>query len=622
MPMTDMLGGTPRRRGRGRGTSVSGPSMMDYIKGAWNANPLEAAREYLNTPDPEGYQRANVLPYATTADGEIEWAVPAMGREIMREGLAGLESANRVRKGEISPEQGAFDAALATMGAGLVGGRYVPKGALTANVWQGSPHKYGPEGASQSLKHIGKGEGAQAYGWGRYDAGAEAVAREYQKRVPSQDTKRVFLDALPEDAGIDDVVALLGKGHFSESQETVIRALQADDWLGFDYPSQALSAAYSKNLDNWDPSPALRQAVDSSGNIYKHDLPDEDIARYLDWDAPLSEQGDVGIAIRDFAGSVHPSDSRYDALKAFSYGFDDEISGSSVYKELAHALGSDKAASEALGEAGIPGLQYYDGMSRTVHQNHGGKVLQFEDFLGDQYGKDVIDIVGTPDEDFYDKAYDAYVAAFDSGGTRNYVTWDQDVLDRMKLLERNGETFADNLPMDEASRMARKPGLRSAAIRFKGKTYEGRTHDEAIQNMQIATGAFKTGREDPSILQGFMDYNGKFFKRDSLDAALKAIDAKQINNPLIREMVENEIRQGAPSKYGFRDDGYSLVAESMDFPDIDHAGKFIDPDSADILAMGGSPEAYAMSTMLGGGNQQPKADPGAMARWLADPRNM
>jgi len=417
MPMNDMLGGAPK--GRGRGTSTNGASMVDFIKRAWNSNPLESARTYLNNPDPEGYQRANVLPYATNADGGTEWAVPSMGRDIMREGLAGLEAPKRVFDGEVTPEQGAFDTALATMGAGLVGGRYVPKGALTANVWQGGPHKYGPEGAAKSLDHIGKGEGAQAYGWGRYDAGSEAVAKEYQARVPAQDTKRTFLDALPEDAGIEDVAGLLGRGHFSESQETVIRALAADDWLGFDYPSQAISAAYSKNLDNWDPSPALRQAVDSSGSLYKHDLPDEDIARYLDWDKPLSEQPESVRAALEQTGVL--AEMRAKSAVSMS-GFDEKLaalgkpphfgdgkirdySGQEIYNAMVErAKGLDgtgspvdfdaayRQGSEALGNAGIPGLQYYDGMSRNAGE-----------------------------------------------GTRNYVTWDQGVLDRMKLLERNGE---------------------------------------------------------------------------------------------------------------------------------------------------------------------------------------
>jgi hypothetical protein len=88
---------------------------------------------------------------------------------------------------------------------------------LGANVFQGGPHKYGPEGAAKSLSHVGKGEGATDYGWGRYDADLEGVARSY------------------------------------ETQATKSR---------------------------WGPP----------GHLYKHDLPDEDIARYLDWDKPLSEQ--------------------------------------------------------------------------------------------------------------------------------------------------------------------------------------------------------------------------------------------------------------------------------------------------------------------------------------------
>jgi hypothetical protein len=71
---------------------------------------------------------------------------------------------------------------MVTGGGGLLG--RVPAGSgkvLGANVFQGGPHKYGPEGAARSLDHMGKGEGAQAYGYGRYDAGAEDVAAKYRK---------------------------------------------------------------------------------------------------------------------------------------------------------------------------------------------------------------------------------------------------------------------------------------------------------------------------------------------------------------------------------------------------------------------------------------------------------
>ena len=412
MPMNDMLGGAPK--GRGRGTSTNGASMVDFIKRAWNSNPLESARTYLNNPDPEGYQRANVLPYATNADGETEWAVPSMGRDIMREGLAGLEAPKRVFDGEVTPEQGAFDTALATMGAGLVGGRYVPKGALTANVWQGGPHKYGPEGAAKSLDHIGKGEGAQAYGWGRYDAGSEAVGRQYQEQVSGDfwvtpdgelfnPTTLEHMNARSRIGRNPDIDAEL-----PELREIAKRQDGTDAGAMMQRDIAKLEALQKKG----GLSP-------SDGNLYKHDLPDEDIARYLDWDKPLSEQPESVRAALEQTGVL--AEMRAKSAVSMS-GFDEKLaalgkpphfgdgkirdySGQEIYNAMVErAKGLDgtgspvdfdaayRQGSEALGNAGIPGLQYYDGMSRNAGE-----------------------------------------------GTRNYVTWDQGVLDRMKLLERNGE---------------------------------------------------------------------------------------------------------------------------------------------------------------------------------------
>jgi hypothetical protein len=76
-----------------------------------------------------------------------------------------------------------------------------------------------------------------------------------------RDVKREFLAELPEDADFDEVMELVGTGAFSTKNDDVIKALAADDWLGFDYPSQALSAALSGRLENYDASPALVQAV-------------------------------------------------------------------------------------------------------------------------------------------------------------------------------------------------------------------------------------------------------------------------------------------------------------------------------------------------------------------------
>jgi hypothetical protein len=484
--------GTPL--GRGRGTSVSPTSMLESLRGARNANPLEAARAYLNDPDPEGYQRANVLPYATTADGGIEWAVPAMGREIMREGLAGIEAPKRVLDGEISPEQGAFDAALAVFGMGSVGGwavpNAVPKGALTANVWQGGPHKYGPEGAAKSLDHIGEGEGATAYGWGRYDAGARDVGEQYRVKLSTDGGKVI--------AGEQDFSFSPngGKGEINDLLKRVYKevSLSSTDSHGKyktlgEFSDEVVDDALSgmrasPETINWATANLKGKDIgfQPGGNLYKHDLPDEDIARYMDWDKPLSNQPEsVRAALEQFGYKADPEGLRnYDnaLLDALDNNPNRTLpdlpadpTGEKIYQSLVDKngaldwpVGSDlaareayrgsakQAASEALRKSGIPGMQYYDGISRYADggANAKGTAMRILDAAGGDYDK-AVDIAkarraaGNMDPNDprsnLSRAIDMLENKFDDGRTRNYVTWDQDVLDRMKLLERNGETF-------------------------------------------------------------------------------------------------------------------------------------------------------------------------------------
>jgi hypothetical protein len=159
--------------------------------------------------------------------------------------------------------QEAFDQAVGGMAARTARGDPV-NSLIDATVYHGSPHKFDKFDSA----HIGTGEGAQSYGHGLYVADTPEVAETYQRATSFADTKRKFLEDLPEDSEFEDVIDLMGTGRFTEDQEAVIRALEKDDWLGFDYPSQAISAAYSKNLSDWDPSDELRDAVNNAGHLY------------------------------------------------------------------------------------------------------------------------------------------------------------------------------------------------------------------------------------------------------------------------------------------------------------------------------------------------------------------
>jgi hypothetical protein len=283
--------------------------------------------------------------------------------------------------------------------------------------YQGSPHKF----EALDPTKIGTGQGAQTYGHGAYVAQNPDVGKGYQKSVPYAEMKRKFLEEIPEDAEFDELMDLVAEGHFSPEQERVLKALEADDWLGFDYPSQAISEAYGPYLKNFDPSPELVESVKGlSGHFYEIDVPDEDIAKMLDWDKPLSEQsesvravlssemidkmsdrelldaflssdvatqfphsGEVVIANR----ILEESNPQYLAediaawadsqrnMKGMAYNLFERDNAGALYERLASRLGGAEKASEALQAAGIPGIKYYDQGSRAAGEGTRNMVL-------------------------------------------------------------------------------------------------------------------------------------------------------------------------------------------------------------------------------------------------------
>lgn len=97
-------------------------------------------------------------------------------------------------------------------------------------------------------------------------------------------------------------------------------------------------------------------------------------------------------------------------------------------------------------------------------------------------------------------------------------------------------------------------GLRAAAIRFKGKTYAGKTHQDAVAAATDETGEY-IHRTDTD--QGYIASNGKFIDRNDPRAGLEALSAGQITDPVMRGLVESDVKNNAPYS--------SLVADYLDF---------------------------------------------------------
>ena len=238
------------------------------------------------------------------------------------------------------------------------GGAALQDAVQKIKAYHGSPHDFDRFSTSQ----IGTGEGAQRYGHGLYFAENEDVAKGYKSSTNYADKKRQFLSELPEDADIDEVMDVLeNTDTFSPQMRELVSALAEDDWLGFDYPAQAITAATSKNIDNFDVSPRLKKAVDS-GSMYQVEIdasPDE----FLDWDLPLSDQSELVLK------NLRQNASKLKKDLYLRGGIEEVINaplqtGQGLQSRIRTELRGEVEAAQYLNNMGVKGIRYKDGNSR------------------------------------------------------------------------------------------------------------------------------------------------------------------------------------------------------------------------------------------------------------------
>jgi len=152
--------------------------------------------------------------------------------------------------------------------------------------------------------------------------------------------------------------------------------------------------------------------TEMTGALYKIDIPEADAANLLDWDAKLNKQTPgIKAALKKMLGAdeylaaVRGGVDGGELVKALGRS---TRAGTIQYSlsSIVTSYGSDQAASEALRKAGIPGLKYYDQMSRA--------------------GKE---------------------------GTRNYVIWDQGLLDQLRTVRKQAAGGFIDKPLYDDRRM-------------------------------------------------------------------------------------------------------------------------------------------------------------------------
>lgn len=221
-------------------------------------------------------------------------------------------------------------------------GNAIPGGAL-ATRWQGSPNFI--RGTKFDMSKLGTGEGAQVIARGHYVAENPEVATSYRENLSA----RKLAEKLQEGYDYEDPISaqMLRSTEFTSPERKFLAALQKEDLLGFDYPTQAIRTAGSpKARVDYDISPELQQATAKLGHLYKVDIPDEAIAKMIDFNKTLKDQPHLAKLISKADSKLAPEDT-----------------GRDLYKAIEASMGK-KGAQEFFNSEGIPGVTYLDQGSR------------------------------------------------------------------------------------------------------------------------------------------------------------------------------------------------------------------------------------------------------------------
>jgi len=285
-----------------------------------------------------------------------------------------------------------------------------------------SPHSF----RKFDTAFMGKGEGAQAYGWGLYFAESPEVNRAYMDRFSQNKeilireieaySERKFYSVHSDliytlrqlSVLYPDKVLADGLRQYINTESVRVKKRRED--AGDDVPNymaHILKREEEKLKDlqqilNWIHSGGELSAEMLSASNYRVALNVDDSV-LLDWDRPVPEnlralmQSSPVEAVRELAGALS---TNRDGTKYWTY---QDYTGEAIYKKLMDDLfmdrprseapdnnGRQKAASLALLDSGIKGIRYADGLSRreegdeqtynyVIFDGHDIKITAFAD---------------------------------------------------------------------------------------------------------------------------------------------------------------------------------------------------------------------------------------------------
>lgn len=384
------------------------------------------------SPNPEIIDRASLLPIGQYEDGSLTLAVPGMVKDTWDSFNRGLERQGAAARGEISREQAAaasaprrtgpnafefelgdtVTTAMTPITGNLAGSLFgaIPDGALgvgaskppTAGIraYHGSPHDFD----KFSLDKIGTGEGAQAYGHGLYFAESEGIAKHYRDALTPKTTRPsgTPLDQavnLIEDTG--DVATALAVA--VKNRNDLVRVEKSGSvWDLADYGGKTgvrSELARTDQIidvlrnDSANATAAYDMRRAQGGRLYEVRI-DAEPEQFLDWDKPLAEQSE---AVRNALVPLARQEAERELKRrAWNNQMNDRNMRETWGKEpvarpplpTADELALRMHGNEigpgneaALRQAGIPGIRYLDGGSRSAGEGSHNYVVFDENLI-------------------------------------------------------------------------------------------------------------------------------------------------------------------------------------------------------------------------------------------------
>ena len=224
--------------------------------------------------------------------------------------------------------------------------------------YHGSPHKFD----KFKTEAIGTGEGAQAYGHGLYLAESPAVATEYQQAVSNAKAPELYRARSTAKGAQNDIDQITGWLNGSTPWPNNTR--------GQPVSKEFLEKRLKEYQDDLKWSNDLMASREENGVLYKTDIPDEAVARMLDWDKPLSQQNKFvqstiarqhGVSLENYRKMMQLDPDKFDKTGK------QWVTGN-------RGAQPDEVTSDLFAN-GIPGIRYLDGGSRSTGQGSSNFVV-------------------------------------------------------------------------------------------------------------------------------------------------------------------------------------------------------------------------------------------------------